>query len=173
MSLSIVAHCPSWKKKYADESGRIQVALGQNVVAIHHIGSTAVPNILAKPVIDILVEVLRISDVDDQTKRMCDLHYESLGEYGITGRRYFRRSGPGGERAFHVHCFESSSEHVLRHIALREYLLAHPRKAQDYSILKSRLIAEGVKTSGEYQSLKAPFVEATVRDVVEWSKSRP
>ena len=172
MCLSIVPHDPAWKRKFADEADRISLALGQNVVAIHHIGSTAIPNIVSKPIIDITVEVSRVDGVDDRAKRMSDVGYEFLGEYGICGRRYFRRSGPDGHRAIHVHCFESGSEQVSRHIAFRDFLLAHPTRAQEYSDLKSRLIADGVTTSGQYQALKAPFIEAILRDVIEWSKGR-
>ena len=172
MSLSIVPHDPSWKKKFADESDKIRQALGRNVLAIHHIGSTSIPNILAKPIIDILVEVSRIDKVNNHAERMSDLNYESLGEHGINGRRYFRRFGPDGHRAFHVHVFESRSKLIMRHIVLRDFLLAHPDKAQEYSDLKSRLIADGATTSDAYQSSKATFVEASVRDAIEWSKER-
>ncbi len=171
MSVSIVPHAPSWRKRFADEAPRIRQALGANVVAVHHVGSTSIPGILAKPIIDIVVEVTRIDDVSERADRMSCLDYESLGEHGIEGRRYFRRAGTDGQRAFHVHVFESGSAPVLEHIAFRDYLRAHPDKAREYSALKSRLIADGVNRA-EYQSLKAPFLEASIRDAMEWSRAR-
>lgn len=171
MSVSIVPHDPSWKNKFLDEAARIREALGECVVAVHHIGSTSIPGILAKPVIDILVEVTRIDDVNEYVETMSCLNYESLGEHGIEGRRYFRRSGPDGQRAFHVHVFESGSKQVLQHIVFRDFLLAHPDKAREYSELKSRLIANGANRA-EYQSLKIPFIETSVRDAIEWSRMK-
>jgi len=172
MHVSIVSHDATWSQKFSDEADRIWETLGQNVSAIHHIGSTCIPNIRAKPIIDILVEVSQIERVDDQTECMNELGYEACGEYGISGRRYFRKPNHGGQRAFHVHVFQSGSEHVLEHIAFRDYLLAHPDIARHYSDLKTKLIANGVSSSVEYQKLKAPFIEASVADAIEWSRHR-
>ncbi len=172
MSLSIAPYCPSWSGEFESESEKIRRALGQNIAAIHHIGSTSIPDILSKPIIDILVEVLRLDELDQQAQGMSQLNYESMDEHGIAGRRYFRRSGPDGDRAFHVHCFESESEYVFRHLVFRDYLLAHPAKAQEYSNLKSRLIEIGTTSTSEYQKMKAPFVEATIQEAIEWFNSR-
>ncbi len=167
MNHSIVPHDPSWKKKYLDESERFRQALGQNVVAIHHIGSTSIPDVFAKPIIDVLIEVLRIGHVDDHCDLMSDLSCESMGEYGIAGRRYFRKHGPNGRRTFHVHVFETSSIYVTRHIAFRDFLLAHPEKAEEYSDLKLRLVSTNDVPTIDYQTLKAPFIEACLADAIE------
>ena len=172
MELSIVSHDVRWKQKFLDESDRIRQALGRNALEIHHIGSTCIPDILAKPIIDILVEAKQIDEVDRQVYRMSELRYEALGEYGISGRRYFRKSGLDGRQTFHVHVFQSGSPHILRHIAFREFLLANADIAQEYSNLKAELIASLVSTSREYQESKAPFVEANVTNAVQWFRSR-
>ena len=172
MHVSVVSHDAMWSQKFSDEANRIRQALGQNVSAIHHIGSTCIPKIRAKPIIDILVEVSQIERVDDQEQCMSELGYEACGEYGISGRRYFRKSEPAGRRAFHVHVFQSGSKHAREHIAFRDYLLAHPDIAQEYSDLKAKLIANGVSSSAEYQKLKAVFVEASVANAMEWSRDR-
>jgi len=116
--------------------------------------------------------VSHIDEVDDCARCMIDLNYESLGEFGIDGRRYFKKSEPNGRRAFHVHVFEHGSRHVTEHIAFRDYLLAHPRKAREYSDLKARLAANDVASSREYQDSKAPFIEACVRAAIRWSNGQ-
>jgi GrpB-like predicted nucleotidyltransferase (UPF0157 family) len=173
VNVSIVNHDVTWRQKFSSEADRIRDALGRNLSAIHHIGSTSIPDLLAKPIIDILVEVTRIDRVDDREESMTATGYEACGEYGISGRRYFRKWNPDGQRTFHVHVFESGSKQVLEHIAFRDYLLAHPNIAREYSALKANLIANGVSSSAEYQKLKASFVEATVADAIEWSRHQP
>ena len=169
----VTSHDPSWKVSFSKESGKLLQALGQNIIAIHHIGSTSIPDIVAKPVIDVLVEVARIDQVDNHASQMCNLRYESMGEYGIGGRRYFRRSESDGRPAFHVHVFETKSEQVVRHLAFRDYLLTHPSKAKEYSELKADLSAGGFASKSDYQAAKAPFIEACVKDAVEWSRNPP
>ncbi len=173
MDLFIVKHDPTWRQKFSSEAGRIREALGRNTLAVHHIGSTSIPDLRAKPIIDVLVEVTEIDRVDDREDSMIELGYEACGEYGISGRRYFRKSNPAGYRTFHVHVFHSESKQVLEHIAFRDYLLAHPNIAREYSDLKASLIANGVSSSAEYQKLKASFVEATVADAVLWLNHQP
>ena len=87
MPVSVVPHDAAWRQKFAIEADEIRRALGRNVLAVHHIGSTAVPGILAKPIVDILVDVSRIEGVDEQTERMDELGFEACGEYGVRGRR--------------------------------------------------------------------------------------
>ena len=89
--VEVVPHDPRWRDAFEAEAKHVAAALGENVVAIHHIGSTAIPNIFAKPVIDLLVEVRDITEVDGQSSAMESLGYEVMGEYGIHGRRYFRK----------------------------------------------------------------------------------
>lgn len=168
----VIPHDPSWTEKYYIESTRIQTALGDNVVAVHHIGSTSIPDILSKPIIDILVETLQLAEVDQRTGDMSNLGYENLREYGIEGRRYFRKSDEEDKRIFHVHAFEQASVHVLRHLAFRDFLLAHPEKAKEYSDLKAALTAGGAISKTDYQNAKMQFVCATQEVAINWYRSR-
>lgn len=170
MSVVIVPHDSSWSEKFSIESRKIQKALGDNVVAVHHIGSTSIPGVLAKPIIDILVETARLEDVDQRSEHMRNLGYEVMGEFGIGGRRYFRKSDENGDRAFHVHAFEQASPPVVEHLAFRDYLLAHPKKAREYSVLKANLTGDGEISKTDYQNAKEPFVRATQKVALEWYK---
>ena len=90
--VKVVPHDLQWREAFAVESKRVTAALGDNVVTIHHIGSTSIPGIYAKPIIDLLVEVKNIALVDEQSLPMESLGYEVMGEFGIAGRRYFRKN---------------------------------------------------------------------------------
>src|SRR5215203_6087144 len=122
----LVPHDLSWEKAFEAEAHRVRSGIKDNVVAIHHIGSTSIPGIYAKPVIDILVEVHDITDVDTRSASMEALGYEAMGEFGIEGRRYFRKDDERGLRSHQIHVFEYGSDQVRRHIAFRDYLLANP-----------------------------------------------
>ena len=88
---------------------------------LHHIGSTAIPGIFAKPIIDLLLEVGNIGELDDRSSFMGELGYEAMGEFGIPGRRYDRKNNASGIRTHQVHAYESGSPEVERHIAFRDY----------------------------------------------------
>src|SRR5215218_10282056 len=107
--VEVVAHNRQWRAAFETEAKDVAAALGENVVAIHHIGSTAIPDIYAKPVIDLLVEVREITEVDGRSSAMESLGYEVMGEYGIHGRRYFRKDNQEGIRTHHIHAFKAGS----------------------------------------------------------------
>ena len=105
--VEVVAHDPKWHKEFEQESRHLAKALGENLKAIHHIGSTSIPGIYAKPIIDFLGEVEAIAAVDLCNPAMESIDYEAMGEYGIPGRRYFRKDNATGIRTHHVHIFET------------------------------------------------------------------
>ena len=107
----------NWRKAFEVESKNVATALGDNLVAIHRIGSTSIPGIYAKPIIDMLVEVKNIAMADQRSHLKASIGYEVMGEFGIVGRRYFRKDDENGVRAHHLHAFESGSHHIRRHMA--------------------------------------------------------
>lgn len=170
----IVPHDPRWRREFADEAARIAGALGEILVDIHHIGSTAIPEIYAKPVIDILVEVREISSVDARNSSMELLGYEVMGEFGIAGRRYFRKDNEHGLRTHQVHIFETGSDQVRRHLAFRDYLIAHPAEALAYSDLKRRLADQYPDSMDDYMDGKDAFIkEIDRRAADEFSRQCP
>uniref|UniRef100_B8HZE8 GrpB family protein n=1 Tax=Cyanothece sp. (strain PCC 7425 / ATCC 29141) TaxID=395961 RepID=B8HZE8_CYAP4 len=140
--VEVLPHNPKWREMFEVEATRIADALGSNVCRIHHIGSTAIPGIYAKPIIDLLPEVQELTKVDECSLVMELLGYEGMGEFGIEGRRYFRKLNFEGIRTHHVHIFTVGSKQVQRHLAFRDYMIAHPDEAQRYSDLKRRLAKE-------------------------------
>src|SRR6185436_15929492 len=157
--VEVVPHNPKWRDAFEMERMQIADALGNNVVAIHHIGSTAIPNIYAKAIIDLLVAVKDITGVDNQTSAMVSLGYEPMGEYGIPGRRYFRKNNQEGLRTHHIHAFEAGSAEVERHLAFRDYMIAHTEDAEKYSDLKRKLAEEHPHSLDEYMDGKDGFIK--------------
>jgi GrpB-like predicted nucleotidyltransferase (UPF0157 family) len=168
IQVRVVPHDPQWAEMFARESACVKQALGSSVLAIHHIGSTAIPTIYAKAIIDMLVEVDDIQAIDDRNAAMASLGYEGLGEFGIPGRRYFRKDNPAGIRTHHVHFFAAGSPQVERHLAFRNFLLAHPDWSQRYSELKRQLVAAHPESIERYMDGKDAFIKEVDRLAVAW-----
>ena len=168
----VVPHDPNWKRAFEREAGAVRAALGENVAAVHHVGSTAITGILAKPIIDLLIEVIDLEQVDAQSEAMVAIGYEAMGEHGMVGRRYFRKFDGRGTRTHHVHIFQSGSPHVERHVAFRDYLRAHPEAARAYSELKAELISHGPASWNDYADRKDAFVERIEVEALHWHRRR-
>lgn len=169
--VEVVPHDPSWRGAFETESKQIALALTENVVAIHHIGSTAIPQIHAKPIIDMLVEVKDITKVDKQTSAMEALGYEAMGEFGISGRRFFRKGNEAGIRTHHIHTFEVTSPQIERHLAFRDYMISHPENAQQYSELKRELANKYHDNIQGYMDGKNGFIKAMDQKAANWRSS--
>ncbi len=170
--VEVVPHNPQWRDAFEAEAKHVAAALGENVVAIHHIGSTAIPNIYAKPVVDLLVEVRDIIEVDGQSSAIESLGYEVMGEYGIPGRRYFRKDNQEGIRTHNIHAFEAGSAEVERHLAFRDYMIAHRGDAQRYSELKRKLAEEHPQSTDGYMDGKDGFIKEMDRRAAQWRTSQ-
>ncbi|WOD38212.1 GrpB family protein [Nodosilinea sp. E11] len=159
---------PQWPQAFAAEAAQVALALSDNVIQVHHIGSTAILGIYAKPVIDLLVEVNQVERVDAHNDAMVALGYSALGEYGIAGRRYFRKESGQGDRTHHVHTFQVGSAEVVRHLAFRDFMIAHPNCAQQYSDLKRQLAAQYVHDIEGYMDGKDKFVKMMEQRALHW-----
>jgi len=164
----IEPHNPEWVQAYAEEAHGISQALGPTLVASHHIGSTAIPGIYAKPILDFLIEVKDLAGVDEKTPAMEALGYEAMGEFGISGRRYFRKNNAGGDRTHHVHIFEALTDGVHRHLAFRDFMRAHPAFAQAYSDLKQKLARAHPHDIGKYMAGKNDFIKDMEQRALRW-----
>ena len=113
--------------------------MGNLLVGIYHIGSTAIPGICSKPVIDMLAVVPDVFLFDEKAPHMEALGYEAMGEFGITGRRYFRKNDDDGNRTHQIHAFQAGSPQIERHLAFRDFMRLHHDCAAQYDALKRRL----------------------------------
>jgi GrpB-like predicted nucleotidyltransferase (UPF0157 family) len=166
--VEVVPHDPGWAAAFKAEAKQVAAALGENVVAIHHIGSTAIPGIHARPILDLLVEVSDIAGVDARSAETESRGYQAMGEYGLPGRRYFRKDDANGIRTHHIHTFQAGSAEVLRHLAFRDYLIAHPDDARRYSGLKRRLAEAHPRSIDAYMDGKDAFIKEMERRAARW-----
>lgn len=129
----VVDYQSSWMRAFEAEAEQLRRLLGEELVSVHHIGSTSVPGLKAKPILDLMPVVKKIIQVDDLNPGMRELEYEPKGENGIPGRRFFMKGGD--DRTHHIHVFQQGSPHVDRHLAFRDYLRSHPSEADRYGAL--------------------------------------
>lgn len=156
-NIVVVEYDASWPGLFEAERELLKRALGDVAVDIHHIGSTAVAGLAAKPVIDILVEVTAVDVLDGLSSEMEAIGYEPKGEFGIPGRRYFRKGGD--KRTHQVHAFTRGDFNVTRHIAFRDYLRANPEIAREYGELKRSLAETCDNDLGHYCDGKDAYVK--------------
>jgi GrpB-like predicted nucleotidyltransferase (UPF0157 family) len=166
--IRVVEHDPTWAAKYELEANRIANAVGAAFVRVHHIGSTAIPSTKAKPIIDVLLEVSSLAALDEKEAAMRALGYEVMGEFGIPGRRYFRLNDSDGTRTHQIHAFKAGSANVVRHLAFRDYMRAHPSIAYEYGELKARLALAHPDSMAAYMDGKDAFVKEHEARAIEW-----
>ena len=100
------------------------------------------------------------------------LGYEAKGEVGILGRRYFRKNSPSGIRTHQVHAFAANSSEGERHLAFRDYMIAHPAEAQEYGELKRKLAREHPDDITAYSDGKEPFIKEHEARAIAWRSSQ-
>lgn len=158
---------PDYSRLFDKEKERLVPIFGDNFFFIEHIGSTAVAGLRSKPIIDILVAVKSLPLVDERRADFEKLGYEYLGEFGIKGRRYLRKGGD--ERTHQIHVFRFDDEHnLVRHLAVRDYLRAHPAVAREYGELKSELALSHPYDIDGYCETKEAFVSYLEAQALAW-----
>lgn len=164
--IEVVPYDPNWIDLFQAEAAALRHIFTDNVVTVHHIGSTAVPGLAAKPTIDILLEVKDIEQVDQHNAQMAELGYEAWGEYRIPGRRFFVKGDT--KRTHHVHVFQTGSHKIARHLHLRDYLIAHPAEARAYAELKLKLATQFAHDRRGYVTNKQDYVKALEKRALTW-----
>jgi len=160
----IVKYDPAWPAKFAGEAQKLREVLGDNLAAIEHAGSTAVPGLSAKPVIDILIGVPSLEAAKAAIPKIEALGYGYWREDTIPRRLYFVKGlPPNGPRSHHVHLVDEDSPELRRHLAFRDYLRADPNEARRYEELKLRLAAEFKDNRETYINGKSEYIEAVLR----------
>jgi GrpB-like predicted nucleotidyltransferase (UPF0157 family) len=163
----ILDYDPAWPALFEAERARLQAAIGEWAVAIEHVGSTAVPGLAAKPIIDIGVALRSLEDALHCITPLFELGYQCLGEYGIPGRIFFRKltdtplpgqDGGGIGRTHHIHVYQQDHYEYAQQTLFRDYIRSHPAAAREYEQVKRRL-AEEHSDMNEYAMAKSDFVQ--------------
>jgi GrpB-like predicted nucleotidyltransferase (UPF0157 family) len=157
--VALVDYDPEWPRLFEEERARLAGVLGSAVLAIEHIGSTAVPGLAAKPVLDLAAAVTRLSSVESLVGPLAGLGYRYLGEYGLPGRLFFEKGDPV---THHLHAVEVTGHHWRVWRLFRDYLRRHPEDARQYAQFKRELAARYAADRDAYTRSKSDFVNAVL-----------
>jgi GrpB-like predicted nucleotidyltransferase (UPF0157 family) len=157
----VVPYDPDWPGRFDQERAVLGALFAGSEAAIEHVGSTAVPGLGAKPVIDVMVGLSQLAEAENRIAALEAAGYEYVQrhEMQFPERRYFRKPGLGPS-AYHLHCVVKGSEFWVRLLAFRDYLRAHPESAAAYDELKRQLAVRFSKE--EYTAAKSPFIESVL-----------
>ena len=161
LPVRLVPHNPQWADLARQEGVRIQDATGPVVIDVHHVGSTAVPGIAAKPTLDLLLVAASLAEFDGLRPVLEKLGYAWHGEYGLTGRRYCTLTcTETDERRVNLHAYAEGDPSIARHLAFRDHLRARPDVAAAYDREKARCAALHPNDSHAYTDCKAAWIRA-------------
>lgn len=155
----IAPYDPAWPAMFEAEKAQILKAIGLWLEAVEHVGSTAVPGLGAKPVIDIMAGVRSLDEAVHCIGPLEALDYEYVPEFEdeMPYRRYFRKDTEG-TRSHQIHMVVPGGEFWLRHLAFRDHLRAHPADRDAYHALKVALAERHVDDVGAYTDDKTDFI---------------
>jgi GrpB-like predicted nucleotidyltransferase (UPF0157 family) len=148
-----------WKRAFSDEAYFVFDQLREESLRLFHVGSTSIPGILAKPIIDVLGSVKSLAELDQKKSIFESIGYEYKGEYGIDGRRYCVLYNPEKTEAFvHLHIFEHSHPEVTKHLQFRDYLRSNSSSAKEYENFKVDLIHNKKIERSLYSAAKTELI---------------
>ncbi|BAW79385.1 hypothetical conserved protein [Candidatus Nitrosoglobus terrae] len=169
MNIIVTDYNKNWPQMFEVKATVIRDILKDELVEIHHIGSTAVPNLKAKSIIDIMLIVKDIEKVDNFNPVMIGIGYEPLVEFGIKGRRYLQKGGENRTHQIYIFQYDNQSE-IERHLVVRDYLKLHHEDAIKYGKLKERLAQKFPKDIAGYCDGKNGFVQNLEQRAIEWKQ---
>ncbi|MCX7016889.1 MAG: GrpB family protein [Candidatus Sumerlaeota bacterium] len=152
---------PAWARHFSREAARIRKALGDRIEDIQHVGSTSVPGLLAKPVIDIAIAIRDLADVDDCVEPLETLGYLYFGDQEKRGDHFFAK-GPDRTRTHYVHVVESGSSNWNEYLLFRDRLRENPNLRNRYARLKQKLADLCADDRKTYTKRKKSFIERVV-----------
>ena len=158
-TVKVVDHQPRWAEFFRLEKERLFEIMGPKLVDIRHIGSTSIPAMAAKPIVDILAAVKTLSDLEPFREDLIRIGYKDKGNGDVLGRRYFVKGGED-KRTHHLNFCEMNSSFWTSHLAFRDYLERHPDSATKYATLKRALARKFPNNRRAYTMGKEEFVRS-------------
>ncbi|MEM8779137.1 MAG: GrpB family protein [Cyanobacteria bacterium P01_G01_bin.49] len=162
-------HNPFWKEYFVKEQKRLKETLHVDSSNIQHIGSTAIDDIYAKPIIDIMIGVETFPLSQYLTDKLIYLGYDALGESGVTNRLYFRYRRL---QLFNVHVVKKDGQHWNSNLAFRDYLRAYPKEATRYEEVKIKAVKSGKSSLLEYSAAKSMVIKELVSLGLAWRSTK-
>jgi GrpB-like predicted nucleotidyltransferase (UPF0157 family) len=160
-------YSPEWPREFDLEVARLRSLLGEERVRAHHIGSTSVPGLAAKPIIDLLPVVRSIERIDDEMPKLEAAGYKAWGEYGLSGRRYFTKDR-GEYRTHNIHIYRRDDPDIDRHLAFCAYLRSHQPVRDEYAALKRQVYAAHPADIERYSDGKNAWIKRIEPVALGW-----
>ncbi len=161
----VVPYDEAWKKDFEDIRAELSEVLDGIVLSIEHVGSTSVPGLSAKPIIDIDIVIAAENDFDEVKKALGTISYMHEGNQGIPGREAFKYEGKEHLCKHHLYVCSKDASELKRHMSFRNYLRTHPEAVEEYSRVKT----EGAKLYpydiDSYIEHKSPFIEKIYKEI--------
>lgn len=156
-TVALVPYNPQWAKDYLEEEAILKTIFGDALVDIQHVGSTSIPGMNAKPLIDIAVALPSLDIVDSFIPALVDAGYEHMPER-ITADRAFFPKGPREQRTHHLSIIAADTPEWKNHIGFRDYLRSHPETVAEYNELKAQLAKKFADDRYAYTAAKSDFI---------------
>lgn len=159
-TVKVVDYDPNWSKEFKAEKQRLLATFGDKILAIEHIGSTSIPGLAAKPIIDMIVAVKSFDDLPEFADRLQQLGYEYMPERMFSDRKFFPR-GSREKRTHHLNLvLQDDPEQWTKPIAFRDYLRIHEAERNEYAKLKTTLAKQYADDRAVYTKLKDDFLQS-------------
>ena len=161
--VEIAEYDPQWPELYAQEAAEARQAFGASLVALEHIGSTSVPGLAAKPIVDVQAVVRSLGEINAVTPKLTALGWQQ-GVFALDPERrlYFKKYNAAGARTYQLHIYEPSHPAASAHLLFRNYLWAHPEEVRRYEALKRGLAGRFRFDRLAYNAAKTEYIEAVV-----------
>ncbi len=160
-----------WPLEFEREAARLRMYLRDVIITVYHIGSTSVPGLAAKPVIDLMPMVSSIQRVDELTPILEKEGYRAWGEYGLPGRRFFTRDR-NNYRTHNIHFYPEEHPDIIRHLAFCAYLCNHEADRLEYEQVKRAAFAHHPANIQGYMDEKDSFIKKLEPTANNWYKAR-
>ncbi len=167
-AIDVVSYNPEWPQLFVEEAKRLQGSITEKVNVVEHFGSTSVPGMSGKPVVDLLFGVDDMEQAHRVAEQIAELGYENLGEVLVPGRVYLRRRG---EINFNAVIVVEDGDLWNYFKLVRDYLRAHPDEVAAYSKEKWATIESGASMFLSYSYKKGPFLKALAERAIAWKQS--
>ncbi|MEG1149933.1 MAG: GrpB family protein [Bacilli bacterium] len=147
----------NWKNDYEKEEKLLKEVLKDKIVEIHHIGSTSIVGLKAKPIIDILIVIKKFDEINEIENLLKEYDYENRGQQGIDDR-YFFAKGPDDARSHYIHFTVPNSNTYFNQVYFKRYLIDHPEYIDKYCDLKQELAKKYANERKKYTESKNEFI---------------
>ncbi len=171
--IEVVDYDPEWPRVFEELVAPIRAALGDLALSIEHVGSTSVPGLAAKPIVDIDVVIRSAVDLAEVAQRLAPLGYKHLGDLGLPGREAFGREDGAVRPQRHLCVCIQGARPLVEHLLLRDYLRSHPEDAERYAAVKRELAVRFRLDREGYVEAKSGMVQELLAAAERGSKSSP